>query len=1710
MSLPSSDAAEQTTVNELPAGKPLPDLHDRITEAYLGQLGKDFAQSTRERIHWICARAMGMRILDVGCSQGITSILLGRERRSVIALDISKRAIDEARQFISHEPAHVQNSVKFVHGDFIGADFGAETFDTVIMSEVLEHLTKPEEFVSAAARLLNECGTVIVTVPFGVNDWPDHKHTFYLLEPWRLLVAHFIIEEVKFFGKWIGFVGRKRQELLLLDEVPSVALLAEVEQAFQHVERDLIAKSGTLSSKISKLKARLQSANEQNATLIDTISQAEIIQLLAEERVATLNAEIDLHRSKDAEIADSVELLEDSLQTAKLEKAASAQDITRLKAEHAALETLTERFRREAEGLATTLESERRERLVAEKKVVLAEGRLEAVETLLKEANERLAAQTSEANIAASRLKQLRAERDDQDQEIARLSGELKDALAAVSQGKAELELFAKLQESERFQRRVLECKISELQIDLTEKDEKIASLTSSLMDAEHDLVRLRTDAVQRKLVHDQTQKELEAEKDLHKETFGKLEAAQLDMRSAGTRNDELQRQVQRSSAHIMSLQNKVETAERARVLAEAKALRTRNMISFQLGYALIQASKSWQGLVLLPQRLRDISKDAKRRTKGEAKTARLVPAAPKLPSITFDKAGYSAQQLKALKIACIMDDFTYASYEHEAVLLQLTPDEWREQLDTFQPEILFVESAWRGKDGLWGNQVGHRSNQLVELVEWCRQQHIPTVFWNKEDPIHYETFLNTAVLFDHVFTTDIDCIGRYKAALGHDNVWLLPFACPTARFNPIETYAREQAFSFAGAYYARYPERNGDLASVISALAENHKVAIYDRNYGQDDRRYQFPPEFQPFIVGHLPYDQIERAYKAYTHAINMNSIKQSQSMFARRVFELLGSNTITISNFSRGVRNLFGELVVCSDNGAEIIQRLDKISDGTTERKFQLAGLRKVMSEHTMQDRLAYLASKALKTQQAQLLPDILVVAYASDREEFDLILANFHRQAYQQKRLLVVINEFEVGSKVDDIVHVVASAHINDAQFASLMGSARYVAGMVPSDYYGRHYLTDLALATRYFDGEAIGKHDHYYYGQDSADGIILNDTGQRYRCGHKVMAKAALIAVSVIESEAVCDWTMSLSEKVVTVDRVLFIDEFNYCENGASVSPDNLKQVDDGNFDTGFDMAAIIASAEAIEADAMPVGSDAVIEAPELASLFKSTGSECLALAVEGQSWHISSTLPDGKHEYVYAARELEPAALGFAGSAKLHLETTPGLNVQCVLVYLDAKKQKLSHEIFHSNQNATCTLPEGVALVRIGLRLYGPGTTEVKRFFKGHKAMVPGALLGKARHLVLTNHYPRYDDLYRNGFVHSRVKHYFKHGVPVDVFRFQPNAALGYYEFEDIDVTTGGAEALDKLIRDRQLESIAVHFLDPAMWQVLEQHIDKIRVNVWIHGAEIQPWHRREFNFRNDMERQAEKAKSEQRLTFWRKLLAKQHDNLHIIFVSKIFSEEVMEDLGFRLAEWRYSIIHNPIDTELFAYRKKDISHRQRILSIRTYASKKYANDLSVAAILELQKEPFFSALEFRLIGDGQLFDEETLPLQGFRNVFLEKRFVSHTEIVALQENYGVFLTPTRWDSQGVSRDEAMSSGLVPVTTGISAIPEFLDDTCGYLAKPEDAAGLAGAIADLYQHPQKFLDMSRAAAKRVRNQSSANEIIRRELALICRLDAEAFT
>src|SRR3546814_9441269 len=109
---------------------------------------------------------------------------------------------------------------------------------------------------------------------------------------------------------------------------------------------------------------------------------------------------------------------------------------------------------------------------------------------------------------------------------------------------------------------------------------------------------------------------------------------------------------------------------------------------------------------------------------------------------------------------------------------------------------MLFLESAWNGNNGAWRLHMTKEkrpSAELRALVEWCRAEGIPTVFWNKEDPPNYDVFIETAKLFDQVFTVDADRIPVYHQDLGHDRVALLPFAAQPRLHNPVRRMKRSE-----------------------------------------------------------------------------------------------------------------------------------------------------------------------------------------------------------------------------------------------------------------------------------------------------------------------------------------------------------------------------------------------------------------------------------------------------------------------------------------------------------------------------------------------------------------------------------------------------------------------------------------------------------------------------------------------------------------------------------------------------------------------------------------------------------------------------------------------------------------------------------------------------------------------------------------------------
>lgn len=656
-------------------------------------------------------------------------------------------------------------------------------------------------------------------------------------------------------------------------------------------------------------------------------------------------------------------------------------------------------------------------------------------------------------------------------------------------------------------------------------------------------------------------------------------------------------------------------------------------------------------------------------------------------------------------------------------------------------PNLLFVESAWQGLNDAWRGKLAPPGPEILDCIRLCRAQGIPTVFWNKEDPVHFGTFLPLAKNFDHVFTTDIDCIPRYKKALGHDRVSLLPFAAQPRLQHPLQTLPRQAAFSFAGSWYQRYPQRQRDFAELIRGVSAIGPVEIFDRNADNANPETRFPAEYAPLIRGHLPFEAIERAYKGYRFALNVNTVKRSQTMFARRVFELMASNTLVVSNEALGMHLMFGDLVIAADAAAGLQAQLQPLWDNEVRyRKHRLLALRKVLAEHTYGHRLEYVQARLAGRRWRPEQPGVVVLAVADSPDAEHRLIASVLRQQYPCRALLLRRYSPQDG-------RYPATPHPRIECFTeqpacmeaarTALGNSPWLALFVADDVYGPHYLTDLVQARHYSDAPAFGKIAcHVVDGR----GCRLEQEGSQYQPAARLAARSALLRHAALP-EGWLDACLQTPEQLwLDLPGMLAIDEFHYCRNGA-VLPESvvLERIGDlPQLDTGLSLAEdILPSAEALTADdyRAPVASSSALQvsASQLHDWLLPRLPAGVTLDLQGEELLIRSQLEPQAHANLYAAPRFGREALNLLDNNQVRLLVEHDLaELKTVFEYQDANRHKTGHTMNGAGAAYSLLLPEDCHFLRFALRLQGPGTARVRALVLGETIDPPSVQLVKHR------------------------------------------------------------------------------------------------------------------------------------------------------------------------------------------------------------------------------------------------------------------------------------------------------------------------------------------------------------------------------------------
>jgi glycosyltransferase involved in cell wall biosynthesis len=353
------------------------------------------------------------------------------------------------------------------------------------------------------------------------------------------------------------------------------------------------------------------------------------------------------------------------------------------------------------------------------------------------------------------------------------------------------------------------------------------------------------------------------------------------------------------------------------------------------------------------------------------------------------------------------------------------------------------------------------------------------------------------------------------------------------------------------------------------------------------------------------------------------------------------------------------------------------------------------------------------------------------------------------------------------------------------------------------------------------------------------------------------------------------------------------------------------------------------------------------------------------------------------------------------------------------------------------------------------------------------------------------------------FVRTRVGAYVRHGLSVlvvEVTRLNRGVVLEQqHGHACLRIAPLALEELLRCLAD-SYRAVVVHTLTPQLGALLARVVDAQKVAYFFHGAEIRDYRRLHFNHgTQDMElqRHARDTTHFARMAAARNII--RDGRSPMVFVSNYLRTVAERDTGLPIPQAH--VIPNFIDVDFYRYRAKDVTLAQRVLLIRSFEAANYAADIAVSAILELLATPLGATLRFTVCGFGRYFRALTAPLAAYDNVVVREGYLPREEIRALHEHHGIFLAPSRHDTQGVTMCEAMASGLVPVTHAIGGIPEYVDATCGELARDHTPGEFARCIARVAGDAEVFLRKSAAAAAQMRERCAVAATIERELALI---------
>jgi hypothetical protein len=460
----------------------------------------------------------------------------------------------------------------------------------------------------------------------------------------------------------------------------------------------------------------------------------------------------------------------------------------------------------------------------------------------------------------------------------------------------------------------------------------------------------------------------------------------------------------------------------------------------------------------------------------------------------------------RKLKAISIMDEISEECWRYEMTSYPINRNNYNAQISGSTADFCFLESCWKGNKGSWeyaftSPGLKHANAQaLLELIPRVKNK-MPLVFWNKEDPMHYERYLPIAKSANIIFTTDEMKVADYQRDVPEANIYAVPFAAQPIICNPSDRFRTEpESVCFAGSYYGvGHDERKRQMDALLPSIIE-FDGAIYDRMSKIDSDRYKFPEQYVPFIRDAVPFTEVVNLYKRFKVFLNVNTIVESPTMMSRRVYELLACGTPVVSTPSKAIEEQFPGIVHVANDAKEanvIIEKL--LTDDNFWEKTSHLGYREVMKKHTYTHRLQSI-KQALGYEAGEETPLVSIITCTRRPNMIDRIVENMTRQNHSNCELILMLQDFsddqrnellmKLKSKPSNLKRV--EVLVNDSQditlgerfnYAATYAKGSYIAKMDDDDFYFDYYLSDMLIPFSFGGYGMVGKQELYMYLSES---------------------------------------------------------------------------------------------------------------------------------------------------------------------------------------------------------------------------------------------------------------------------------------------------------------------------------------------------------------------------------------------------------------------------------------------------------------------------------------------------------------------------------------------------------------------------------------------------------------------------------------------------